>query len=609
MKSTVLLKIVIIIIAIFIIVNNLIFVPGNILSWDVFGYYLYLPLKFIYDDLGLKNFYIINNIIEKYHNTSTFYQAMQLPDGNYVLKYTMGLSFFYTPFFLTGHFIAKVFNYPVDGFSIPYQYSILIGGSLYSIIGICVLSRILVRLFNEYLVVFILIIIVFSTNYLIHITMYGQNTMSHNYLFTAYTLIIWLTILWYESYKFKYAIWLAVICGITILSRPSEIVCLIIPALWGVNNDNFFAERVALFYKYKIQIFLFVAILLLFGLFQMIYWKIYTGNFIFYSYGGNAGEGFEFFSPFILKVLFSFRKGWLIYTPVMFFSIAGFYFMYKKNKSIFYSLFIYFILNIYIVSSWSCWWYAQSFSQRALIPSYPIMVIALGYFLTWLSNQKFLKGIIFLLIGGCICLNLYQTIQFHNGTIDGDRMTKKYYLKVFGKMYATEEDKKLLLIKRSFDGVETFENEKEYSSKLLRKLDFENSAKRDSTVFYSGRYSFKIDSSEIYSPGIESPYYEITNKDHAFVKVTAYVYPTADIVSDPFSLVVQFVHNNNIYKYIAYDSENMNIQTNKWNKITFDYLTPEVRDKRDFLKVYFWHRGRHPVFVDDLQVDIFERKY
>jgi len=608
MKNQVL-KIAITALVIFIIINNLMFMPGNILSWDVFGYYLYLPLKFIYNDLGLNDYSIIDSIIGKYHNTATFYQAMKMPEGNFVMKYSMGLSFFYAPFFFIGHIIAKIFSYPADGFSIPYQYSIFIGGIIYSIIGIWALSKVLVRFFNKTIVAFVLVIIVFSTNYIVHITMYGQNAMSQNYLFMTYALIIWLIILWHESHKLKYAVLLGIICGITILSRPSEIVCLIIPLLWGIKNKNSIIEKINLLYKYKIHLIVIASIILLFGMTQLIYWKIYTGKFLFYSYGGNPGEGFEFFHPYLWEVLFSFRKGWLIYTPVMSFAVIGFFIMYKENRSVFYALFIYFIANLYFVSSWSCWWYAESFSQRALIPSYPVMAIGMGYFLMWLSRQKIvLKGIGYSLIVGCIFLNIYQSTQFHYGIIDGARMTKEYYFKVFGKMYATEEDKKLLLIKRSFDGVEKFENENEYNNRILEKLDFENSEKKDSTKFYAGKYSFKLDSTTIYSLAIESPFYNITSKDHAWIRVTAFIYPTKDVASDPFSLVVHFNHNGYPYKYITYDSEKMKLELNKWNKISFDYLTPEVRRESDYLKVYIWHRGKAPLFVDDLQVNVLEKR-
>lgn len=608
MKNPIL-KAVLLIIVLFIIINNLIFFPSNVLCWDVFGYYLYLPLKFIYHDLGLQDESIVHSILEQYNNSGTFYQALRLPEGHYVMKYSMGLSILYSPFFFIGHIIAKLSGYAADGFSTPYQFSIFFGAIIYSILAIIILSKVLIRFFSERISAIVLIIIVFSTNYMIHITMSGQNANAHNYLFLAYSLILWLTILWHESYKIKHIVLLAIVCGLAILSRPSEIVCLAIPLFWGITDKKTFIKKIKLLLSNYYQILIFVAILAIIGSFQFIYWKIQTGKFLFNSYGGNAGEGFEFFNPYLLKVLFSFRKGWLIYTPVMMFAIIGFIPMYRKNKINFLALFVFFIFNLYIVSSWSNWWYTQSFSQRSLIPSYPVMAIPIGYFLIWLLEQKKTIKISGMVVMVCLSmLNIFQTIQYANGTIHGDRMTREYYFAVFGKLKSSEEDKKLLLVDRSMDVIESFSNESDYIARSFKVLDFEDFDIRDNLPVNSGFNSFQLDSVNIYSPTIESTYEQLTKRDHAWIKVTAFVFPTEDKIQNPFSLVVHFNHNDYPYKYKAFDSETMDLQINQWNKITYFYLTPQVRKLYDNLKVYFWNRGTSKVYIDDLQVEVLEKK-
>jgi len=604
-----LLKAVLLIIILFIIINNLIFFPANILCWDVFGYYLYLPLKFIYHDLSLHDESIVHSILEQYQNSTTFYQALRLPEGDFVMKYTMGMSVLYAPFFFLGHAVAKLSGFCADGFSTPYQYSIFFGGIVYNILAILLLARVLMRFFTERISVIILILVVFSTNYIIHITMSGQNANSHSYLFLAYALILWLTILWHESQKLKYILLLAMVCGLTILSRPSEVVCLVIPLLWGVGDKGTLVHKVRLLLKNHRQVLIFVVILALIGSLQFIYWRIHTGKFLYYSYGGNAGEGFEFFTPNFTKVLFSFRKGWLIYTPVMVFAMIGFIIMYKKNRIVFFSLITYFIFNLYIVSSWSTWWYAQSFSQRALIPSYPIMAISLGYFLIWLFEQRKAlrdKGVTLLLM--LLLLNIFQTIQYANGTINGDRMTREYYFAILGKLQATNEDKKLLLVDRSFESTETFSNETDYTSRVVKIFDFERVDTEDGIPVYSGHRSNTLDSANIISAAIEIPYKDLTARDHAWLRITANVFPKSDIVQYPFSLVVHFTHNDYPYKYKVFDSEKMNLRTNQWNTVNFDYLTPEVRKQDDLLKVYFRNRGSGQIFINDLQLEVFEKK-
>ena len=471
------------------------------------------------------------------------------------------------------------------------------------------LSKVLLRFLPDRIVAVVLLIVVFATNYIVHNTMYGQNALSHNILFTTYSLILWFTIRWHETHKAKFMVWTAIFCGLTILSRPSDVVCLIIPFFWGVYNRRTFTEKINLLWKKRGQVVLFVLILAVIGSFQVMYWKSVTGKFLYYSYGGNAGEGFEFFTPYFAKVLFSFRKGWFIYTPVMLFAVAGLVVLFRRNATIAGTITLYFIINLYIVSSWSCWWYAQSFGQRALIQSYPAMAIALGYFLLWLTEQRILlKSLFTVLIVLFAGLNIFQTAQFNKGIISGDRMTRAYYFAVFGRMHVPENADKLLLISRSFTASEQFTNEADYTMKVLADMDFEHTPEHDSAVAYSGRFSFRLDSTVIYSPAVEVPYSRLTKKDHAWIRVTANVYPITDPTTDPFSLIVHFTHNGYAYKYRGLNSEEIKPSPNQWTHLTFDYLTPEVRRTSDNLKVYFWLRGKAPVYVDDLRVEVFEEK-
>jgi hypothetical protein len=261
----------------------------------------------------------------------------------------------------------------------------------------------------------------------------------------------------------------------------------------------------------------FGAIVFAIGSIQLLYWKITVGEFLYYSYGNNPGEGFEFKTPFIKEVLFSFRKGWLIYTPIMIFAILGFVNLYRKNRKIFWALFVYFVCNLYIVSSWSCWWYAQSFSQRALIPSYPIMLIALGYFLMWISSkQNLVKLPFYAILVFFVLLNIFQTWQYNSKIIDGDRMTKEYYFASFGKLSVDENIQKLLLVNRTFENTEIFENEEDYRfTKTFKLSDFDE--KYADSLFLS--------SNDEFTKAIELEFREITEKDHAWLRIRAKIKP------------------------------------------------------------------------------------
>lgn len=602
-------KIFVFIIVVFIVVNNFVFMPNNPLSWDIFGYYLYLPFSFIYNDLTLQNIEVLQGIVETYSSTDTLYQIFPLSSGEgYMMKYTLGWSIVYSPFFFVAHIIALMTDYPADGFSAPYQVSIFIGSILYTLLGIWVFSKILVHFFKQRIAIILLLLTVFGTNYLLHNTMYGQNSMSHNVLFTFYAIVVWCTILWYKHKKFKHIILLGVVCGLMVLMRPTEIVCLIIPLFWPDKSIHSLKDRISFFKLYKKQIITFTCIVFLIGLPQLIYWKLVTGQFIYTDYG-NAGEGLDFLSPHTIDVLFSFRKGWFIYTPLMLISTASFIMLYRKNKKYFLPLFLFFVLNLYLVSSWSCWWYASSFSQRALIPSLVIMAIPLGYFIQALLRSNLITKIsVFIVMGALVFLNVFQTIQFHKGVIPGDRITKEYYFAVFGKLSVDQKTKDdLLLINRNIDDKEGIPNIEKYEKRTLYEEGFEslgNSIKQS----YSGKHSFKLDSSTIYSKPFFIPFYKLTDNDHAWIRVQAMIYPTEPSIEHPTSLFVCFQYKGRPYSWRDFSTSKNPLPANKWSEISMYYLTPEVRTKDDKLNVGFWHRGKLPVYVDDLKIEVFEMK-
>jgi len=112
---------VVILLAVSLVVFRSISLPTRALSWDVFGYYLYLPATFIYDDPGLENPEWMDEVMEKYQPSATLYQLVDGVEGKKVIKYTSGLALLYSPFFLIAHWIAPAMGYPADGFSLPSQ--------------------------------------------------------------------------------------------------------------------------------------------------------------------------------------------------------------------------------------------------------------------------------------------------------------------------------------------------------------------------------------------------------------------------------------------------------------------------------------------------------
>ncbi|MGB3074998.1 MAG: hypothetical protein WBB36_06740, partial [Chitinophagales bacterium] len=284
------------------------------ISYDVTNYYCYLPAIFIEKDLSLK-FYDAHPewYVQKY-------LPNKAPNGNNVIKMTMGVALYYAPFFFIAHTYALLFGTP-DGFSTPYRLMLLFSSIFFTTLGMFYLRKILLNYFKEGVTALVLLSIGIGTN-LFYYTVHEP--MSHAYLFFTFILIMYFTIKWHKSQEWATAAKLGFFIGLAILIRPTDGIIILIPLLYGVTTWDAFKNKIILLTRHWHQLILLTLFLFLPLFFQMLYWKNMTGQWIFFSY---VGEGFLWKEPMILDGLFSYRKGWFIYTPMMLFGFFGLVFL------------------------------------------------------------------------------------------------------------------------------------------------------------------------------------------------------------------------------------------------------------------------------------------
>lgn len=580
---------------------------ANTLSWDVFGYYLWLPAKFIQDDFWLDNIQWIRDLMDQSPISGSLYQAYIGPNGTWMYWFLMGMGVMYMPFFFIGHLWAKMGGYPANGFSMPYQISIAYGSVVYASLGLIFLWKILKKYFTELVVSIILVIIVAGTNYL-HFTAIGGSATA-NYLFTLLAAVVWFTIRWHEKPTVIRSLFLGVLCGLIVLIKPSEVFCILIPVLWPVAEGGFKGKMLLIKkHWWHLVIICITGLIVVFP--QLFYWKQEANAWIFDSYI-NPGIGLDLGQPHLLEVLFSFRKGWLIYTPIMIFSLIGFIFLYRQKRSYFWPILIYFLVTFYVIASWTEWWYGGGFGQRPLIVSYVVLAFPLGYFLQEILKRKVLKWFVGIAIFGLIALNLFQTWQYNNYIIHCDRMTMKYYLAVFGKTTLEPEYEKLLLVERSYGLEDEFKNSAMYACRNIGLYDFEGQMYPGFEKYYSsdtamsGAMSFKMDSLIEFSPEIRTTYNGVTSRDHAWIKGSVYFYFPDSVVGESPLLVISTLHKGGNYKYRTYGLPASNLIPGTWQKVEFFYQTPEVRSIKDEIVIYIWNRGKLKFYVDDLRADAY----
>lgn len=433
-----------VVIASFVLMNTQADWKNSIFIWDKSGYHLHLPATFIYKDLKHLSFY--SYIDETYQPSGPVwhdYCIYQLENGNRINRYNIGLAVMEAPFFLIAHFInTHWLHYPPDGYSLPYQIGAVISTLMWVVIGLIALRRFLRSYFSDGVTAITLLLVGFGTNLWAY-TVFAP-AMTHSYCFALFSLLMLFTDKLYRTEHKRYFALLGFIMGLIAITRSSDMLVVLIPLLWGVHNKTTLLSRVQFAQRrlgwIAVALVCFMAIAML----QLGYWKYITGHWVYNNY---PNEGFVWLQPELIEGLLGFRKGWFIYTPLAVVALCGIYTMRGSLRAYMPVVALFMLLNIYIVFCWWNWWYGGGFSARALIESWAILAMPLAALVHCVATQanKTVKVATFSVLGIIVALNLFQCYQYSKNIIHWDKMTAKYYFKVFLKTKATEEDKQLLM--------------------------------------------------------------------------------------------------------------------------------------------------------------------
>ncbi len=355
------------------------------LGGDSLGYYMFLPSTFIYhNNKSLEKLPTDKSIPQKTIRDAAGMKQSKTPLGYSQDPYTLGVAIMEMPFFFIAHAWEKIKGTDANGYSDVYVYLLFLCDFFYALIGLIFTYLILIRYFSETLSLLSVIILLFGTNLLWFII--AQAGMSHVPLFCLYAILIYSTIRMHEKPATLMFIVAGFIAGMITLIRPSDIICLLIPLLYSVTNRLTLLQKLTFIKLHPGKTILAAVMFFLPIIPQLIYWKIMTGQFIYYSYGSQK---FNWTDPKVFEGLFSAHNGWLVYSPVMIFSVFGL-FQYKEIRPWLACILVIFPIYVYVVYSWYCYTYINGFGSRPMIHLYPLLALPLAASLRFISSQKIL---------------------------------------------------------------------------------------------------------------------------------------------------------------------------------------------------------------------------
>lgn len=399
----------------------------GILESDAKGYYAYLPAIFIYNDL---NFSFLEKVQEKYPAPHINYDYRANAEGVLINKYYAGTALSQLPFFLAADAITVFTKGERDGYSQWYLMSVNWAALFYLFLGLFYLRKTLL-LWNvpDTAIALLLPATLFGTNLFVYSVV--EPGMSHVFSFGWVAVFVYLILKFNQNPSNKKLIASSLILGIIALIRPiNSLILFALPFLIGNYKDLIKLLTFAL----KRILWTIIPFLVVISA-QLIIYKVSTGKLWIYSYNE---EGFDFSSPHFFDILFSYKKGLFLYTPLYLLCFVGLIPLWKTNRFRFWSWLALFTIITYTFSSWWMWFYGGSFSGRTYVEYLPFFILLLGIFYRDVKSKKAkiaLSTTVILL--SLLCQ--IQSYQYRYYIIHYSEMTKEKYWDVFLKLKPEEK--------------------------------------------------------------------------------------------------------------------------------------------------------------------------
>jgi hypothetical protein len=564
---------------------------------DAAGYYAYLPAVFIHHDLKF-NFCKDGEptkVDAPGANHHLFLNRML--DGQQINKYFIGTALMQMPFFFGGKIGAQWFAHPKDGYSFPFQASVAIAGLFYAFLGLLQIRKFLLKInVSDVTAAATLLLIFFGTN-LYYYTL-QEPGMSHAFSFCMVAVFINQVHNLIHNKNPKAITGAVLSLAMIVLIRPVNGVAIFaVPFIAG----SWPALRSALVFirqnLLRFGISSALALLLLF--LQLLVWKISVNHWFADSY---AGEAYDFTNAHIYNILFSWRKGFFIYTPIMILALIGIWNLRTRFAAI--SFVIFFLMNVWFVASWQLWSYGGSFGMRPMIDTYAVMAVPLALFLD--KKQNFLLRLIKWAPAAILMIyNMIQIYQYTIGVLPYDEMTWQKYKKIFletSRHYSCIYDPGSIR-------THTMPQNSELINSHTRTFDENSSVKFNgywgvnSEKAFSGKYSACLDTGKV-TAGLNLMFRDNVPDSvfrYTWARIKAKIFLPEEKLDA--KLAVQFMDSTETYAWEAPPLWFLIDQAGEWTDLQYDVKLPTPKSPNGSINVYLYHDDKSAAYIDDLTVE------
>jgi len=416
---------ILILFAFVVVITFVIKTPSEPIRADGIGYFDYLPSLFEHNDLIRKNYTREENP-ELYERISKMGMYVDYKEFR-VNKYHCGTAVLISPFYFAASLFTKPgepANYEIDKL---FQMAVYLAALFYLFFSLVFLRKLLKLYQISHINIFITQFLLAFATAVIHYAAY-EASFSHIYSLFAISAFIYTAKAYFVHNRTSHFLWSCLLLGLITILRPVNlVVILFLPFLAG-SFENLTKGALQVL---KSPLVMLAGLLIACAVIsiQFVFWYLQIGEFLVYSY---QNEGFNFLNPEITNILFSYRKGLFVYTPVLLLAIFGLVRLIRQGRYYLAATWaLFFLVLTYILSSWHNWYYGASYGMRVYVEFYPVFFILFVLLIENLRTSY--KALILIVAFAFVPLNLIQAMQYKKYILHWYEMDKAKYWRVFLK--------------------------------------------------------------------------------------------------------------------------------------------------------------------------------
>jgi hypothetical protein len=361
---------------------------------DGVGYYAYVRSLLIERRLNFEKDWQHGNesfVMNRLDRNGQVLAAEYTETGYINNHWSPGPSILWAPFLITTHLVVVLCNslgahIPADGFSTPYLITMAVATTFYGFLGLWLSYRLAINYFDRRCAFFGTLGIWWASS--LPVYMYFNPSWSHAHSAFAVALFLWY---WERTRGERTTLqWvvLGLLSGLMVNVYYPNGVLLLVPLLEGLSaywknwasTSHGVAATAHLFTRHLVYLCVFMVALLP----TLISRQIIFGNPLRTGY---AAESFNWKSPELWNVMFSWDHGMLSWTPILVVAVIGLALFCQMDPSFGTGLVAAFLAFYYVISIQPTWDGMSSFGSRYFISLTPVFILGLAASFDWLVRS------------------------------------------------------------------------------------------------------------------------------------------------------------------------------------------------------------------------------